>query len=90
MFSEVAVQNFGAERIRLPPLALAITLDNERADQPASRTWVIHEHGPPRNSPFYKAFLQKRVAKGATMNQIIYIVGLVVIVIAVLSFFGLR
>jgi hypothetical protein len=26
----------------------------------------------------------------ATMNQIIYIVGLVVIVIAVLSFFGLR
>jgi hypothetical protein len=29
-------------------------------------------------------------AKGDTVNRIIYIVGLVVIVIAILSFFGLR
>jgi hypothetical protein len=29
-------------------------------------------------------------AKGSAMNNIIYIVGLVVVVIAVLSFFGLR
>jgi hypothetical protein len=28
--------------------------------------------------------------RGASMNQIIYIVGAVVIIIAVLSFFGLR
>jgi hypothetical protein len=29
-------------------------------------------------------------AKGDTVNRIIYIVGLVVIVVAILSFFGLR
>jgi hypothetical protein len=29
-------------------------------------------------------------AKGRTMNNIIYIVGLVVIVVAILGFFGLR
>lgn len=29
-------------------------------------------------------------AKGDTVNRIIYIVGLVVVVIAILSFFGLR
>ena len=30
------------------------------------------------------------LAKGKTMNSIIYIIGLVVVIIAVLSFFGLR
>jgi hypothetical protein len=31
-----------------------------------------------------------RSLKGVTMNRLIYIVGLVVIVLAVLAFFGLR
>ena len=38
-------------------------------------------------SLFSDAFLYRQ---GQSMNQIIYIVGLVVIVIAVLTFFGLR
>jgi hypothetical protein len=33
---------------------------------------------------------QLQLPKGIVMNRIIYIVGLVVIIIAVLSFFGLR
>lgn len=32
----------------------------------------------------------KRVTKGSKMNGIIYLVGLVVVILAVLSFFGLR
>lgn len=33
---------------------------------------------------------QQTLAKGEAMNSIVYIIGLVVVIIAILSFFGLR
>jgi hypothetical protein len=44
----------------------------------------------PRSNPCAALAGFDEHAKGDTVNRIIYIVGLVVIVIAILSFFGLR
>jgi hypothetical protein len=48
----------------------------------------------PRRSPKVRENAAARALQGrrqgSTMNNVIYIVGLVVVVIAVLSFFGLR
>jgi hypothetical protein len=41
-------------------------------------------------SGFYPIQLASAIRREAWMNNIIYIVGLVVVVLAVLSFFGLR
>jgi hypothetical protein len=43
--------------------------------------------GPPGRRAFWICLQQRGVS---TVNSIIYIVGLVVVVVAVLSFFGLR
>jgi len=43
-----------------------------------------------RAGDFHGAFCCIAAPMGASMNRIVYIVGLVVIIIAILSFFGLR
>jgi small-conductance mechanosensitive channel len=45
---------------------------------------------PIRESPFGTRFGYVTHVKGRIMNNIVYIVGLVVVVLFVLSFFGLR
>ena len=44
--------------------------------------WNFHRAAP--------LFVRFRASKEATMNGIIYIIGLIVVILAILSFFGLR
>jgi small-conductance mechanosensitive channel len=51
---------------------------------------AVAYESPIRESPFGTRFGHVTHVKGRIMNNIIYIVGLVVVVLFVLSFFGLR
>lgn len=49
-----------------------------------------HFRSRPWNHPGIHPFMRGSILEGMAMNNIIYIVGLVVVVLAVLTFFGLR
>jgi hypothetical protein len=60
---------------------------SERVERDLSRTRGDGTPDPLRSSPGSPA---KRATRRTSMDDIIYLVGLVVVVMAILSFFGLR
>jgi hypothetical protein len=69
---------------RIRPLSIAVSNSSD-----PSATWPVRTiPGGPTFAVLANHFVNS--LRGQLMNNVIYIVGLVVVVIAVLSFFGLR
>jgi len=52
--------------------------------------WLVEQAGDYATSRFHHSRDGTRKQKGTVVNNIIHIVGLIVVVLAVLAFFGLR
>ena len=65
------------------------TLNAPQQDQPKVKRFCSGPRAH-RNPTFTLVFLDQQCDPETQMNSIIYIVGLVVIVVAILGFFGLR